>query len=76
MALFLALLVLIIVVFILSISGKYSIYRKGIAGVVILLFSCFIAYDTVQILDRNYDGDFIDGSLDYFLDFINLFREY
>lgn len=73
MALFLALLVLIIAIFILSISGKYPLYKKGIAGVVILLFSCFIAYDTVQILDRNYNGDFIDGSLDYFLDFINLF---
>ena len=73
MALFLALLFLIIAIFILSISGKYPLYKKGIAGIVIFLFSCFIAYDTVQILDRNYNGDFIDGSLDYFLDFINLF---
>ena len=71
--LFLALLLLIIAIFILSISGKYSMYRKAISGVVIFLFSCFIMYDTVQILDKDYYGDFISASLDYFLDIINLF---
>ena len=30
-------------------------------------------YDTVQILDKDYYGDFISASLDYFLDIINLF---
>lgn len=71
--LFLALLLLIIAIFILSISGKYSMYRKAISGVVIFLFSCFIMYDTVQILDKDYYGDFISASLDYFLDILNLF---
>jgi FtsH-binding integral membrane protein len=71
--LFLALLILIIAIFILSISGKYPMYHKAIAGIVIFLFSCFIMYDTVQILDKDYYGDFISASLDYFLDIINLF---
>lgn len=71
--LFLALLILIIAIFILSISGKYPMYHKTIAGIVIFLFSCFIMYDTLQILDKNYYGDFITASIDYFLDFINLF---
>jgi len=71
--LFLALLALIIAIFILSISGKYPMYHKAIAGIVIFLFSCFIMYDTVQILDKDYYGDFISASLDYFLDIINLF---
>jgi FtsH-binding integral membrane protein len=71
--LFLALLLLIIAIFVLSISGKYPMYHKAIAGIVIFLFSCFIMYDTVQILDKDYYGDFISASLDYFLDIINLF---
>jgi len=71
--LFLALLALIIAIFILSISVKYPMYHKAIAGIVIFLFSCFIMYDTVQILDKDYYGDFISASLDYFLDIINLF---
>jgi FtsH-binding integral membrane protein len=71
--LFLALLLLIIAIFVLSISGKYPMYHKAIAGIVIFLFSCFIMYDTVQILDKDYYGDFISASLDYFLDILNLF---
>jgi FtsH-binding integral membrane protein len=43
------------------------------AVVVILLFSIFIIYDTNQILQRNYMGDFVTAALDYFLDVINIF---
>jgi FtsH-binding integral membrane protein len=68
-----ALLLLIIVTFILSLTGKYASYHKIIAGAIIFLFSIFIVYDTVSILDRNYAGDFITAALDYFLDFINMF---
>lgn len=68
-----ALLLLIIVTFVLSITGKYATYHKIITGIVIFLFSIFIVYDTVSILDRNYEGDFITAALDYFLDFINMF---
>lgn len=71
--LFCLLLLLIIVIFILSIAGKYMMYRKIIAGFIILLFSVFIVYDTISILDRNYSGDFVTAAIDYFLDFINIF---
>ena len=71
--LFCILLLLIIVIFILSIAGKYMMYRKIIAGFIILLFSVFIVYDTISILDRDYSGDFITAAIDYFLDFINIF---
>lgn len=71
--LFFALLLLIIVIFVMSISGKYELYHRIIAGFVIFLFTCFILYDTINMLDKNYYGDFISASLDYFLDFINLF---
>jgi len=71
--LFCVLLLLIIVIFILSIAGKYMMYRKIIAGFIILLFSVFIVYDTISILDRDYSGDFITAAIDYFLDFINIF---
>jgi len=71
--LFFLLLLLIIVIFILSIAGKYMLYHKIIAGFIILLFSVFIVYDTISILDRDYSGDFITASIDYFLDFINIF---
>jgi FtsH-binding integral membrane protein len=71
--LFFALLILIIVSFIFSITGNYDKYRKIFAGAIIFLFSIFIIYDTVEILDRNYFGDFITATVDYFLDFINLF---
>lgn len=68
-----ALLLLIIIIFVLSITGKYATYHKSIAAAIILLFSIFIIYDTISILDRNYAGDFITAALDYFLDFINMF---
>lgn len=39
----------------------------------IVLFSIYIIYDTNQILQKNYYGDFITASLDYYLDVLNLF---
>jgi FtsH-binding integral membrane protein len=71
--LFFSLLIMIIVIFILQINGKYPLYRKIISGILIFLFSIFIVYDTYNILNRNYDDDFVSASLDYFLDIINIF---
>jgi FtsH-binding integral membrane protein len=71
--LFIVLLLIIIVIFVTSITGVYDKYHKIIAGIIILLFSLFIAYDTVNIMDRDYYGDFITASMDYFLDILNLF---
>ena len=39
----------------------------------LMLFSLYIMFDTNSILQRNYNGDFITASLDYYLDIINIF---
>jgi len=46
---------------------------KILTYVGIILFSVYILYDTNQILQKNYYGDFITASLDYYLDLLNLF---
>jgi FtsH-binding integral membrane protein len=46
---------------------------KILTYVGILLFSIYILYDTNRILQKNYYGDFITASLDYYLDLMNLF---
>jgi FtsH-binding integral membrane protein len=53
--------------------GNISQTRKiyGIIGVI--LFSFYIIYDTNYILQRNYFGDFITASMDYYLDILNIF---
>jgi modulator of FtsH protease len=52
--------------------GKYKNLHKGIAFTIIILFSLFIIYDTNKIL-YEYDNDPIASSLDYYLDFFNIF---
>jgi FtsH-binding integral membrane protein len=59
----------IISIFLGNISQTHKIY--GIIGVII--FSLYIIYDTNYILQRNYYGDFITSSMDYYLDVINIF---
>lgn len=72
-ALFILLLLIIIIIFITSITGQYRSYHKIISGFIIFVFSLFIAYDTTRIMDRDYEGDFVTASLDYFLDILNIF---
>ena len=75
-ALFFALLIVIIAIFMTSVSNKYPYYQKIFSGILIFLFSCFIIYDTDNILNRDYYGnDFISATLDYLLDFINVFSD-
>ena len=50
-----------------------EVVNKLLAMLGIFLFSIYIIYDTNKILQRDYKGDFIAASLDYYLDFINLF---
>ena len=40
--------------------------------IISILFALFVVYDTNKILQRNYGGNFVNASLDYFLDIINL----
>lgn len=39
-----------------------------------LIFVLFVIYDTNTILQRNYGGNFVNASFDYFWDIINLIR--
>ena len=45
---------------------------KSYAKIGVLIFMLYIVYDTNQILQRNYGGDFVSATLDYFIDIINL----
>jgi FtsH-binding integral membrane protein len=71
--LFFALLLLIITRLIFSLSNKLEPANKAFSFIGIILFAIYILYDTNIILQRNYYGDFITASLDYYLDIINLF---
>lgn len=68
-----ALLCLIIIRVVFMFMGNYSKYAQWIAIFSLGLFSLFIIYDTNKIIQRNYFGDFITASLDYYLDIINIF---
>lgn len=73
LVLFYALLGLILIRLITLFTGAITGFYKLLSIVSILLFSMFIIYDTNVILQRNYLGDFITASLDYYLDIINIF---
>ena len=46
--------------------------REDYIKIVTVLFALFVVYDTNNILQRDYDGDFVDATLDYFQDFSSL----
>jgi FtsH-binding integral membrane protein len=50
-----------------------SLLKKILVIGSLMVFSLYIMYDTNNILQRNYSGDFITASLDYYLDIINIF---
>jgi FtsH-binding integral membrane protein len=68
-----ALLLFIIVQIVMLFSGTISQNIKGMSIAGLFLFSLYIIYDTNNILQRDYYGDFITASMDYYLDIINLF---
>ena len=68
-----ALLALIIISIVQYFIAQSSLLKKIIVIASLLLFSLFIVYDTNSILQRNYSGDFISASLNYYLDLINIF---
>lgn len=51
--------------------GMFSVH--WMSGAAVVLFSFYIIYDTNTILQRDYRGNFINASLDYYLDIINIF---
>lgn len=66
-------LVILIIAQIFSLFHKSTILVKSLAAIGIVIFSGYIIYDTNTILQRNYYGDFITASLDYYLDILNIF---
>jgi FtsH-binding integral membrane protein len=68
-----ALLVLIIALITSLFMGPDPIVSKYLTGIGLVLFSVYIVYDTNRILQKDYYGDFITASLDYYLDIINVF---
>jgi FtsH-binding integral membrane protein len=73
LALFYALLLLIIVRIVFMFIPSSSGTKRYLTIFSLFLFSVYIIYDTNNILQRNYFGDFITASLDYYLDIINIF---
>jgi len=68
-----ALILLILASIVFMFMGAYSVAAKGFGVISLFLFSLFVIYDTNSILQRNYYGDFITASLDYYLDIVNIF---
>jgi FtsH-binding integral membrane protein len=71
MFLFIALLLLIIVRLVNLFTNSFS--NKLLATVGTLVFSLYVLYDTHTILQRDYNDDFINASMAYYLDITNLF---
>jgi FtsH-binding integral membrane protein len=74
--LFWALLALIIAKLVNMLGPRLSAVKKVLAYIGLGLFSLFVVYDTNQILSRDYRGDFITASMDYYLDILNLFSNF
>jgi len=74
--LFWALLALIIAKLVNRLGPQLSTTKKFLSYIGLGLFSLFVVYDTSQILSRDYYGDFITASLDYYLDILNLFSNF
>lgn len=47
--------------------------RGALSKAFVVLFALYIFVDTNMILQRNYDGDFVDASFDYFTDLSQIF---
>ena len=58
----------------LILARLFSPGEKKYAKIGSFLFALFVVFDTNNILKKNYGGDFIDASLDYFLDILNLLQ--
>jgi FtsH-binding integral membrane protein len=70
----LGMLLLLIIISVVTLFMKSSSsLRKGLAIATLFLFSVYIVFDTNQILQRDYSGDFVTAAIDYFLDILNIF---
>ena len=71
--LFWSLLALIVARLVFVLGVKMDQANKILSFVGIILFAVYVVYDTNNILQRDYYGDFITASMDYYLDILNLF---
>ena len=74
--LFWALLALIVARLVFVLGTKMDQAHKILSFFGIILFAVYVLYDTNIILQRNYSGDFITASMDYYLDILNLFTSF
>ena len=72
--LFYALLVLIIINVVQYFTYYYSIIIKLLLFVAAFLFSLYIVNTSNNVLQRDYEGDFISASFDYYIDNSNFFN--
>ena len=72
LGLFFALLVLLISSIIQYFIYLSSILKKTLLGFTLLLFSVYVVYATNIIVQRDYGGDFITASMDYYLELFNI----
>ena len=68
-------LMLLIMISIAQFLTQSSLFYKFVVVCSLMLFSVYIVYDTNIILQRNYGGDFIQASLGYYIDIINIFTD-
>jgi FtsH-binding integral membrane protein len=54
-------------------AARLSDTHKIFSSVGIFIFAGYVLYNTNRILQKNYKEQYITASLDYYLDFINLF---
>ena len=74
--LFWSLLALIVARLVFVLGTNMNQANKVLSFIGIILFAVYVAYDTNIILQRNYSGDFITASMDYYLDILNLFTSF
>ena len=74
--LFWSLLALIVANLIFILGASMNQAHKILSFIGIILFAMYVMYDTNIILQRNYSGDFITASMDYYLDILNLFTSF
>ena len=74
--LFWSLLALIVAQLIFILGASMNQAHKILSFIGIILFAMYIMYDTNIILQRNYYGDFVTASMDYYLDILNLFTSF
>ena len=72
LGLFFVLLVLLISSIVQYFIYLSSIFKKVLLGFTLLLFSIYVVYATNIVAQRDYKGDFLTASLDYYLEIFNI----